>query len=612
MQNSLKRAWDTYESVVVRNIWGDREKHAHTRAHLNSASSKSRFNIFVTFSMVLCLCISSWLLNKAFLSTEESLAIFDYFSYLLIYTSLLLVSSVTLLMVKNIYLKGRNYGKDYLLTITFNTFITSFSLLYSPQAKLFLVFTVAVCLLLLTLKFIFKVYSVEGLNFYLSTYLGIAMGLIWGYLFLKNMNASTTTKFLILCAAPLLLVAIPSGFINMLELYDVVCREKWRRMRHSYSHKLKTREAFVSIQVPTYSEPPEVVIGTIDKLALTNYHQYEVIVIDNNTKDSSLWLPVKKHCEELGPKFRFMHVDDLQGAKGGALNYVTQFSDPRTEIIAVVDADYQVEKDFLIELVGHFDNPKVGFIQTPHDYREWQHNLFLSMCYWEYKVFFHSTMISLNERDAGITVGTMCLVRKDALLEAGGWSEWCVTEDSELAIRIHDKGYSSIYVDKTYGQGLIPDSFEGYKKQRYRWTAGPVQEFRHHSKHFLGLSKKESKFSFIQRIFHLNHGLSNVLLGFRTPLMIICLAIISSMIIHGEIIAVPFELWLVATITLVVAPMLSILLYRVTVRANFRDIIGQGIAAKALSHTIHQAAFRTSLKVIAARNRTSKFKSHQS
>ena len=69
-------------------------------------------------------------------------------------------------------------------------------------------------------------------------------------------------------------------------------------------------------------------------------------------------------------------------------------------------------------------------------------------------------MISLNEREAGITVGTMCLVRKEVLEAVGGWSEWCVTEDSELAIRVHDAGYSSIYIDKSYGQGLIPDSFE--------------------------------------------------------------------------------------------------------------------------------------------------------
>jgi cellulose synthase/poly-beta-1,6-N-acetylglucosamine synthase-like glycosyltransferase len=71
------------------------------------------------------------------------------------------------------------------------------------------------------------------------------------------------------------------------------------------------------------------------------------------------------------------------------------------------------------------------------------------MCYWEYKAFFHTTLVALNERDAALTIGTMCLLRKKAVEEAGGWATWCLTEDSELAIRIHDLGYSSIYVPST-------------------------------------------------------------------------------------------------------------------------------------------------------------------
>jgi len=49
-------------------------------------------------------------------------------------------------------------------------------------------------------------------------------------------------------------------------------------------------------------------------------------------------------------------------------------------------------------------------------------------------------MVSYNERDAALTVRTMCLIRRTALEEAGGWAEWCVTEDSELALRIHALG----------------------------------------------------------------------------------------------------------------------------------------------------------------------------
>src|SRR5260370_745332 len=89
-------------------------------------------------------------------------------------------------------------------------------------------------------------------------------------------------------------------------------------------------------------------------------------------------------------------------------------------------------------------------------------------------------MVSLDAHRSGITVGTMSLIRRAALERAGGWAEWCLTEDSELAIRIHAAGYQSVYLTEPYGRGLIPETFEGYRRQRYRWTYGPVQEFPHH------------------------------------------------------------------------------------------------------------------------------------
>ena len=486
------------------------------------------------------------------------------------------------------------------------------ALLYSYQPLLLALFLALNILITLISKPLFKNYSVAGLYFHITSYVMIGIGLVWGTGFLLSMPVSTITRALLLATTPLLLISLPSGVLKSLEIFDILCREKWLRPKHPYPRRLYSHEPFVSIHVPTYSEPPEMVKETLDKLAKLDYKNYEVIVIDNNTKDRSLRQPVKEHCEFLGEKFRFFHIDNMPGAKGGALNYIAQFVDPRATIVGVIDADYHAEPEFLKALVGHFDNSKLGFVQTPHDYRGWKGNLFLTLCYWEYKIFFHSAMISLSERGAGITVGTMCLIRKEALEKAGGWSEWCVTEDSELAIRIHDVGYDSIYVNTTYGRGLIPDTFEAFKKQRYRWTAGPVQEFRYHLRHFLGLSKRESEFTLTQRLFHLNHGLDNILIGLSVPLQFIGLALVASMIMHGEIVEVPFEMWLAATVMLFMTPLLTIVMNKATVNARLKEIVAQLFAGKALSHTVQQSAFKTTLTGSAAWNRTSKFRSSQS
>jgi hypothetical protein len=94
--------------------------------------------------------------------------------------------------------------------------------------------------------------------------------------------------------------------------------------------------------------------------------------------------------------------------------------------------------------------------------------------------------------------------------------------------------------------------------------------------------------------------------------MLLGIAVVVSMIFQHEIIPVPFELWLTATITLLAAPLLTFLLYRVTIKATLKDIFAQSIALLALSHVIHQAALSTMLTGNAAWNRTNKFKTIQS
>ena len=90
----------------------------------------------------------------------------------------------------------------------------------------------------------------------------------------------------------------------------------------------------VSIHVPAYNEPPEMVIETLDALARLDYANLEVLVIDNNTRDENVWRPVEAHCATLGPRFRFFHVAPLEGFKAGALNYALERTAPDAAIVA--------------------------------------------------------------------------------------------------------------------------------------------------------------------------------------------------------------------------------------------------------------------------------------
>ncbi len=102
----------------------------------------------------------------------------------------------------------------------------------------------------------------------------------------------------------------------------------------------------------------------------------------------------------------------------------------------MIDADYRVDPPFLSRLAPLFEDPQVGFIQAPQDYRDWERAPFFRRLYYSYRYFFSVSQPSRNERDGAIFAGTMGLIRRHALEAVGGWDEWCITEDADLSLRL--------------------------------------------------------------------------------------------------------------------------------------------------------------------------------
>ena len=103
----------------------------------------------------------------------------------------------------------------------------------------------------------------------------------------------------------------------------------------------------------------------------------------------------------------------------------------------------------------------------------------------EYAGFFDIGMVQRNEVNAIIVHGTMCLIRRAALEAAGGWSSDTICEDTDLGLTLLENGWQAHYTNKRYGHGLLPDSFEAYKKQRHRWAYGGFQILKKHWRRFL-------------------------------------------------------------------------------------------------------------------------------
>jgi cellulose synthase/poly-beta-1,6-N-acetylglucosamine synthase-like glycosyltransferase/exo-beta-1,3-glucanase (GH17 family) len=282
-----------------------------------------------------------------------------------------------------------------------------------------------------------------------------------------------------------LMLSLAMVLAQALEMAETIWRRRWTRAVPPAADVLAALPAIrrwpkVSLHLAICNEPPAMVKETLDSLAALDYPNLEVIVIDNNTRDPAVWRPVEEHCRQIGERFRFFHFDVMKGFKAGALNHVLKETAPDAEIIGVIDSDYVVRKDWLKALVPQFDDPKIGYVQAPQDHRDWRDDRFKEMLQWEYAGFFDIGMCLRNEYDALIQHGTMTLIRRSVMDELGGWATWCITEDTEFGLRAMERGYSATYSRERFGQGLTPDNFSGYKKQRFRWAYGAMQILKGH------------------------------------------------------------------------------------------------------------------------------------
>lgn len=345
----------------------------------------------------------------------------------------------------------------------------------------------------------------------------------------------------------------------------------------------------VSIHVPAYNEPPDMMIETLNALSKLTYKNYEVIVIDNNTSDPLVWQPVQAHCQTLGEKFKFYHKAPLSGFKSGALNYALKKSSDQASVIAVIDSDYCVQENWLTDLIPQFKRPEVAIVQAPQDYRDYQENAFKAMCFSEYRGFFHIGMVTRNERNAIIQHGTMTMVRTKVLKEVGGWSENTITEDAELGLMIFKAGHEAVYSARSYGRGLMPDTFIDYKNQRFRWAYGAMQIMRYHAGELSG--KVKSKLSTGQRYHFIAGWLPWIADGINLIFNLAALLWTIVMVTMPERVAPPLVIFSILPLSLFVFKILKLFyLYRgVNIVMTFRQTMAAAISGLALSHTIAKA-----------------------
>jgi cellulose synthase/poly-beta-1,6-N-acetylglucosamine synthase-like glycosyltransferase len=342
----------------------------------------------------------------------------------------------------------------------------------------------------------------------------------------------------------------------------------------------------VSIHVPAYREPPEMLKATLDAVARLDYPNFECVVVINNTPDPAFWLPIEKHCRALGERFKFINADNVAGYKAGALRLALGQTAADADIIGVIDADYVVRPDWLKDLVPAFADPKVGMIQAPQDHRDGERSIMHHAMNGEYAGFFDIGMVQRNEDNAIIVHGTMCLIRRAALLSAGGWSSDTIVEDSDLGLTVLEHGWQIHYTNRRYGHGLLPDTFDAFKKQRYRWAYGGLQIIRKHWRYLLpraeGLAREQKREFAV--------GWLNWLGAESIGVVVAILNIIWVPVVAFVGIAIPDKILTVPILAaFVVALAHFVALYRLRVAIPLTQMMGAVVAAMSVQWTVARA-----------------------
>ncbi|NPB04237.1 MAG: glycosyltransferase [Thermotogae bacterium] len=256
-----------------------------------------------------------------------------------------------------------------------------------------------------------------------------------------------------------------------------VLRDKWSLKRPTLRRYPK-----VCVQLPVFNEPfvVERVIRAAAKLKWP-LDKLEIQVLDDSTDDTPH--KVAKVVAELkkeGINISHIRRGSREGFKAGALAYGMSLSD--ADYFAIFDADFIPPQDFLLQTVPFLENdPKLAGVQTRWGFSN-KDVSFLAKAQ-AYMLNLHFVLEQFVRSRLGLWLtfnGTAGVLKRIAVEWAGGWQTETLTEDSDLSIRLYNRGYRILYLPDVEVPSELPDSVLAFKAQQRRWAKGGAQVLKKH------------------------------------------------------------------------------------------------------------------------------------
>lgn len=240
----------------------------------------------------------------------------------------------------------------------------------------------------------------------------------------------------------------------------------------------------VLVQIPMCNEK-EVYQQSIAAVCNLDWPKSRLLIqILDDSDDPTAQMLIKEEVQKWqaeGANIVYRHRVLREGYKAGNLKSAMSCSYVKDyEFVAIFDADFQPNPDFLKRTIIHFkDNEEVGLVQARWSFVNKDENLLTRLQ--NINLAFH---FEVEQQVNGIFLnffgfnGTAGVWRIKALEESGGWLERTTVEDMDIAVRAHLKGWKFVFLNDVECQCELPESYEAYRKQQHRWHSGPMQLFR--------------------------------------------------------------------------------------------------------------------------------------
>ena len=280
----------------------------------------------------------------------------------------------------------------------------------------------------------------------------------------------------------------------------------------------------VTIQLPMYNEM-YVAERIIETTALLNYprDKFQIQVLDDSTDETKDIIANKvNEIAAQGIDIIHIHRTDRTGYKAGALD--SAMDQVSGEFIAIFDADFVPDPDFLLKTIPYFQNEKVGVVQTRWGHLNKTYSILTELQAFGLNGHFAIEQGGRNARGHYINFnGTAGVWRKTCIADAGGWEHDTITEDLDLSYRAQMNGWEFKYLENVVSPAELPITMSALKSQQHRWMKGGAEVFIKMWKRLV----KNPKVRFSDKI----HGLAH-LFNSTVFVFILFLSILSLFVLH--------------------------------------------------------------------------------